>query len=57
MLFRSMLEDIWECKEAAFSGDDIAHILHSGTLLLATKDIHKPIKVVLLVENIMLVGV
>jgi hypothetical protein len=47
----TVLEDIWECKEAAFPGDDSAYILHGGTLLFATKDFRKPIKVVLSVEN------
>jgi hypothetical protein len=51
-----VLEDVWECEQAAFLGDHVPHILHSRTVLLTPEDFRKPIVVVLVIVDITSIG-
>jgi hypothetical protein len=52
-----MLKDVWECEEAAFSGDDIPHVLHRWATLLTAEDFRKPVVLVLFVSDVFSISI
>jgi hypothetical protein len=51
--FNTVLKDVRECEETAFSGDDVSRILHSRTVLFTLVDILEAVMVVLLINDVL----